>query len=144
MGYIKLLLISMDTFLVFSGLKSSPDPMLVDRYGAKSFFKVGCRLALIWIVWVMITKLWALSALVVDLRASELALKNKVSSLLVEREYLAQSIANLRPEGVNDVEKAKKTQKTQKAADKGLKPKGNPPPITKDLKPEEVQSIDNH
>ena len=102
MHYITLLLITIDTALVIAGLKSSPDPRLVDKHGSWAIFSAAIRVGFACLVWLLASSGWRMASEIVELRAAAAAHKIKVGALLVERDYDRQALKTIKTRQLNE------------------------------------------
>lgn len=111
---LKPLLVVVDSLLVFTGLKISPDASIVKSYGAKYFISVAIKVFLSWIFIQSISKSWSLADRVVVLESARIEQNNNVSMLLNSNEYLINANKALAKEKCNDRKNNTKDNKAKK------------------------------
>lgn len=89
---LKVLLVIADSFLVLSGLKTSPDSNIVKSFGAKYFIIMFIKVVFVWLLFQSATKNWDLAGRIVKLQKENKSLNKNVSILLHSNEYLIDRI----------------------------------------------------
>lgn len=96
---IKILAILLDTILIMTGARPTPDPELVKVYGAKTFITIAAYAIIIYSAYSLIGNGWESAKEVVALRKENHRLKIKIEGLFNDKEYL-KNIIKRRSNGV--------------------------------------------